>query len=224
MAANSTNNNAAATKARLNTTDEFDSKIVLLGDSGVGKTSIAVRYVQESFSSKLPPTIGASFLTKRIAVDNFKIKLQLWDTAGQERFRSLAPMYYRGAVAAILVFDLTNETSFNKVKDWVTELRTNVSEEIIMCIVGNKADLDAQRKITADQGSEYAASIGATYYETSAKTNTGVDSIFLDIAKKLKLLYGKNPPKPPTGGALYHAIQNDRAGDGAPPPSTGCSC
>jgi len=221
MAVTSTNNNPAAAKARLNSSDEFDAKIVLLGDSGVGKTSIAVRYVQESFSSKLPPTIGASFLTKRIAVDTFKIKLQLWDTAGQERFRSLAPMYYRGAVAAILVFDITNDASFGKVKDWVQELRTNVSEEIIMCIVGNKADLEQARKITSEQGAEYAASIGGAYYETSAKTNQGVDSIFLEIGKKL-VQFGKNPPKPAGGGALYAAIQDQNNGE-QPPPST-CSC
>jgi len=207
-------------KSQLNTNDEYDAKLVLLGDTGVGKTSLAVRYVQESFTTRLQPTIGASFLTKRVVIDNCKIKLQIWDTAGQERFRSLAPMYYRGACAAILAFDITSEISFVKVKDWVLELKANVQEDIILCIVGNKIDLETSRKITTEQGEQYAQSIGAQYYEASARLNQGIDTMFTDVAKKLKVIYIKNPPKN-TNSPLYQVIHaNDTQSDTKPAVST----
>jgi len=208
--------------------DEVDAKVVLLGDSGVGKTSLAVRYVQETFSSKLVPTIGASFLTKRVTMDNFKVKLQLWDTAGQERFRSLAPMCYRGASAAVLVYDITSEASFTKVQDWVTELRNNVPEDIILCIVGNKADLEPQRKVPLPNASDYAASIGAVYFESSAKSNTCVDGIFNEIVRRLKEKEARAPTKGSSGKTanLQAASQsgNGGAGDGAGGNEGGCYC
>eukprot|EP01119_Soliformovum_irregulare_P009549 TRINITY_DN2296_c0_g1_i1.p1 TRINITY_DN2296_c0_g1~~TRINITY_DN2296_c0_g1_i1.p1 ORF type:complete len:127 (-),score=9.52 TRINITY_DN2296_c0_g1_i1:442-822(-) len=108
----------------------MEAKIVILGDTGVGKTSIVLQYVENRFSPISSPTIGASFLSKTLWITNSRIRLQLWDTAGQERFRSLAPMYYRGAAAALLVYDVTSPETFKKVKEWVRELKTNVFDEI----------------------------------------------------------------------------------------------
>jgi len=136
------------------------------------------------------------------------------------RFRSLAPMYYRGACAAILAFDITSEESFAKVKDWILELRTNVQEDIIMCIVGNKIDLETSRRVSSDQGEQYARSIGAEYYEVSARQNIGIDSMFNDIARKLKVIYIKNPQKSPTS-PLYQVI---RADDPKPIPAADKKC
>jgi len=164
----------------------IEAKIVLLGDTGVGKTSIALRFTQDTFQVRTNPTIGASFLMKNMVVEDKKIKLQIWDTAGQERFRSLAPMYYRGASAALLVYDITSLVSFNKVKEWVNELRLNVPEDIIMVVVGNKVDRAAKhRQLKFETGQDYARSVGASFMETSAKTKEGIDEVFNDISKRL---------------------------------------
>jgi Ras-related protein Rab-21 len=164
----------------------IDAKIVLLGDTGVGKTSLALRFVQDAFSSRTAPTVGASFLTKVLLVEDCKIKLRIWDTAGQERFRSLAPMYYRGACAAVIVFDITREDSFKKMCEWVKELQINLSEDILVVVVGNKADLDKYRRVDKAKAEEYARSIAAlSYVEASAKTGEGIEDIFLNLAHKL---------------------------------------
>lgn len=178
----------------------FDAKIVLLGHTGVGKTSVALRYVQDIFTDHSSPTIGASFLTKRIVLDDVRIKLQIWDTAGQERFRSLAPMYYRGACAAILVYDITQYDSFQKVQDWVNELKTNVREEIVLAIVGNKLDLEHERGVSVEDAKQYAKEIRAFFTETSAKSGSGVEALFANIAGQLTNNRKETPPqltKPP---------------------------
>jgi len=162
----------------------IEAKIVILGDTGVGKTSIVLQYVENRFNVMSSPTIGASFLSKTMWIDGVRCRLQLWDTAGQERFRSLAPMYYRGAAAAVLVYDVTSPETFKKVKEWVKELRTNVFEEITLVVVGNQVD-KPYPKVTKEEASEYAASIGALFFETSAKKNTGIEELFLEIAKLL---------------------------------------
>jgi len=162
----------------------IEAKIVILGDTGVGKTSLVLQYVENRFNIISSPTIGASFLSKTVWVDGARCKLQLWDTAGQERFRSLAPMYYRGAAAAVLVYDATSIETFKKAKKWVKELRTNVFEDIILVLVGNQVDKPFL-KVTKEEASEYAASIGALFFETSAKKNIGIEELFLEISKIL---------------------------------------
>jgi len=162
----------------------IEAKIVILGDTGVGKTSIVLQYVENRFNVMSSPTIGASFLSKTLWIDGARCRLQLWDTAGQERFRSLAPMYYRGAAAAVLVYDVTSPETYKKAKEWVKELRTNVFEDIILVVVGNQVD-KMYPKVTKEEASEYAASIGALFFETSAKKNTGIEELFLEIAKLL---------------------------------------
>jgi len=179
----------------------IDAKVVLLGDTGVGKTSVALRFVQDAFTTRTAPTVGASFLTKVMLVEDCKIKLRLWDTAGQERFRSLAPMYYRQACAAVIVFDITREDSFHKMCDWVRELQINLAEEIILVVVGNKkTDLEQLRKVSKANAEEYARSIGALkYIEASAKTGEGIGDIFLHIAQRLNEKQQAQPPEAPLG-------------------------
>jgi len=204
----STNTSAAALKGGYipKSTDPnaaIEAKIVLLGDTGVGKTSIALRFTQDTFQTRTNPTIGASFLMKNMVIDEKKIKLQIWDTAGQERFKSLAPMYYRGASAALLIYDVTSASSFNKVKDWVNELRVNVPEDIIMVVVGNKLDRVKHRQLKPETGQEYARSVGASFIETSAKTKEGIEEVFRDIANRLiqnqQLQTRMTKPKEETG-------------------------
>ncbi|EMD40669.1 hypothetical protein CERSUDRAFT_111251 [Gelatoporia subvermispora B] len=136
-------------KARYN--QGVDAKIVIMGNTGVGKTSLLHRYTQNRFDPKnTTSTTGAFFVTKKVHVDGTKVRLQLWDTAGQERFRSMAPMYYRGANAALLLYDITNVSSFDDIRGWLEELKKNCSPDLIIYIVGSKADLHAYRQVTSD--------------------------------------------------------------------------
>eukprot|EP00052_Salpingoeca_macrocollata_P014238 m.111527 g.111527 ORF g.111527 m.111527 type:complete len:198 (+) comp19235_c4_seq1:676-1269(+) len=175
----------------------IDAKIVLLGSQGVGKTSLVSRYTQGVFSETVTSTIGASFFTHKITIDNTRIKCQIWDTAGQERFRSMAPMYYRGAHAAILVYDVTSQDSFADMSSWVKELQRNATGELLLCLVGNKVDIRNADSVTYDQGRELAQSIGAVFYETSAKMDTGISEAFLHIARELLRVRGlADKPQP----------------------------
>ena len=128
-------------------------------------------------------TIGAAFLTK--TVPEFKVKFEIWDTAGQERYHSLAPMYYRGAAAAIIVYDITSSDSFEKAKNWVRELQRQGNPEMIVALAGNKADLVAQRKVEPEEAQAYATENGLHFVETSAKTSVNVGELFNEIAKRL---------------------------------------
>ncbi|KAG9125970.1 hypothetical protein FRC07_005378 [Ceratobasidium sp. 392] len=145
-----------ATQTRVtltNTSSGLDAKVVIMGSAGVGKTSLVTRYVEERFAPQTTTTTGAFFHSKKVTVDGTKVRLQIWDTAGQERFRSMAPMYYRGASAAILVYDITNASSFDDVKVWIDELKRNCDPDLLIFIVGAKADLAAhgQRAVTSDR-------------------------------------------------------------------------
>jgi len=122
-------------------------KLVLLGDTAVGKSCLVVRFVRDEFFEFQEPTIGAAFLTQSVATGAATVKFEIWDTAGQERYRSLAPMYYRGAAAAIVVYDITNKDSFNGAKSWVKELQRRGDPNAVIALAGNKADLQSKRKI-----------------------------------------------------------------------------
>uniref|UniRef100_A0A0B7AHV1 Uncharacterized protein n=1 Tax=Arion vulgaris TaxID=1028688 RepID=A0A0B7AHV1_9EUPU len=162
-----------------------DVKVCLLGESGVGKSSIVMRFVADKFKKSLESTIGASFMTKTVYVDNSTYKFQIWDTAGQEKYRALAPMYYRGSAAAIIVYDVTRETSFQAVKSWVQELQRHGPSRIVIAIAGNKCDLEDLREVREKDAQEYAREIGAVFCETSAMTAVNVAELFEAIARLL---------------------------------------
>lgn len=162
-------------------------KVCLLGESGVGKSSIVMRFVNDTFKSALESTIGASFMSKRINVDGNHYVFQIWDTAGQEKYRSLAPMYYRGAAAAIIVYDVTRESTFRTVKDWIRELQKNATTDIVLAIAGNKCDLEDLREVRLKDVEEYVSQIGAIFVETSALSAVNVPDLFVKIAKKLPM-------------------------------------
>jgi Ras-related protein Rab-5C len=162
-------------------------KLVLLGDSAVGKSCLVVRFVRDEFFEFQEPTIGAAFLTQTVTLPDATVKFEIWDTAGQERYRSLAPMYYRGAAAAIVVFDITKKDSFNGAKSWVKELQRRGDPNVVIALAGNKSDLEAKRKVQTEEVLAYAQDGGndIIYMETSAKTATNVRNLFVEIAKKL---------------------------------------
>nr|CCA22779.1 Rab21/Rab5 family GTPase putative [Albugo laibachii Nc14] len=170
----------------------LDRKLVIVGATDVGKTSITMRYCHGSLTTPTSATIGASFLQKRVIVPSRsgkprKITLQIWDTAGQERFRSMAPMYYRNAKAAILVFDLQHEITFEKIIEWLQDLRHHVSSDIVLAVVGNKSDCASQFDFSKAQA--FAQEIGALVFRTSAKTGEGIQFLFESVAAELLKQY-----------------------------------
>mmetsp|Transcript_16898 Transcript_16898/g.21858 ORF Transcript_16898/g.21858 Transcript_16898/m.21858 type:complete len:197 (+) Transcript_16898:100-690(+) len=164
---------------------DMQCKLLMIGDSGVGKTCLLLRYANDSFSPTFITTIGIDFKIKNVEVDGKRIKLQIWDTAGQERYRSLAPMYYRGAAAAIIVYDITNPDSFAGAKSWVKELQRRGDQNVVIAMAGNKADLESRRKVDFNEANEYAEENGILHMETSAKNSNNVKDLFVEIAKSL---------------------------------------
>ncbi|CAO3616343.1 unnamed protein product [Cunninghamella blakesleeana] len=167
----------------------IEAKVVILGRTGVGKTSIAIRYVQKTFTPNGTSTIGASFLTKKLIVDQCRVRLQIWDTAGQERFRAMTSLYYRGAQAAILVYDITSSESLNEIQSWIEELKKNTPDDLIIYIVGNKVDRASEREVSLDTVKNYVKHLldsGYSVYEVSAKNDNGeIEEMFLQLAKTL---------------------------------------
>ena len=158
-------------------------KIAVLGNSGVGKSSIMSKYVHNTFDEFNPPTIGAAFLTKDIYLSNRTIKLEIWDTAGQERYRSLAPMYYRGAGAIIVIYDITSADSYASAKEWISEVRKNGKS--VIALVGNKLDKNEKRKVDLNEVKSYVEIEKFIHAEISAKTGEGINELFQLVAEKI---------------------------------------
>uniref|UniRef100_A0A7S2NFX2 Uncharacterized protein n=1 Tax=Zooxanthella nutricula TaxID=1333877 RepID=A0A7S2NFX2_9DINO len=160
----------------------FHFKLVLLGDASVGKSCLVVRFAKGEFYEYQEPTIGAAFLTQMVSLGSEVVKFEIWDTAGQERYKSLAPMYYRGAAAAVVVYDITSRESFEAAKAWVVELSNH---DTLIALAGNKADLEANRAIDQATARAYADSMNILYMETSAKSGQNVNEIFHEVAVRL---------------------------------------
>ncbi|OMJ82513.1 hypothetical protein SteCoe_16802 [Stentor coeruleus] len=159
-------------------------KIIMLGDLGVGKSSIVVRFVTGNFQSNGEATIGSSYMSKILQFIDKTIKFNIWDTAGQEQYHSLSKMYYRDANVAIIVYDITKKESFEGLKKWQKELADFGPNNISTIIVGNKKDLVESEVVNPEEAKNYADSIGAVYKKISAKTDYGVEQIFRELAEK----------------------------------------
>ncbi|KAI2493518.1 Rab-like small GTPase [Fragilaria crotonensis] len=165
---------------------DFIFKIVLLGDSGVGKSNLVFRFTKNEFNKDSKSTIGVEFATKTVQIeDNKLVKAQIWDTAGQERYRSIASSYYRGAVGALLVYDVTDRNSFNHVPMWLKEVEENAEKDCLIMLVGNKTDLNDQRTVFVRDGRSFARKNGLAFIETSALDATGVDTAFQRILQEI---------------------------------------
>ena len=163
-------------------------KLVLLGESAVGKSSLVLRFVKGQFHEYQESTIGAAFLTQTVNLDDTTVKFEIWDTAGQERYHSLAPMYYRGAQAAIVVYDITNQDTFSRAKNWVRELQRQASPNIVIALAGNKVDLASKRAVDFEEAQSYAQENALLFMETSAKTAMNVNEIFIAIGECISFM------------------------------------
>lgn len=167
------------------TSKDFQFKVVLLGEGAVGKSSLLMQYVENKFNPRHTSTIQASFQSKVLALDGCHVTLNIWDTAGQEKYHALGPIYYRGSQGALLIFDITDQRSFDRVKIWMKELHRALGDSTVLMIVGNKLDLAQNRTVSLEEAQEYASSMGAMYEETSAKENVGIDRAFGRLCKAM---------------------------------------
>ena len=157
--------------------DEYDYifKVLLIGNSDVGKSSLILRYVD--------PTIGVDFKVKSLEVDKKLVKMQIWDTAGQERFRNVISSYFKGAHGILLIYDITAKDSFKELENWLGEVERNANSQVLKILIGNKCDLEDRREISKDEGEAFAMRNGMQFMETSAKLNTNVNEAFEALAK-----------------------------------------
>jgi Ras-related protein Rab-1A len=160
-------------------------KLVLIGDSGVGKSSLLLRFADDNFTDSFISTIGVDFRFRTIHVQDKTVKLQIWDTAGQERFRTITSAYYRGADGIIMVYDVTSSESFDHVEEWLSEVDRYANPNTSKLLVGNKADLIEEKVVAESDAQAFAERIGVSFLETSAKTATNVDTAFLTMAQEL---------------------------------------
>lgn len=179
----------------MSTATEYDYlfKLLLIGDSGVGKSCLLLRFADHTYTESYISTIGVDFKIRTIELDGKTIKLQIWDTAGQERFRTITSSYYRGAHGIIVVYDITDAESFNNVKQWLSEIDRYASEGVNKLLVGNKNDLAPKRAVAAEQAKSFADSVGIPFLETSAKTATNVENAFLTMAAQIKNRVAQQP-------------------------------
>jgi Ras-related protein Rab-1A len=165
--------------------ERYHFKIVVVGNSGVGKSNIIVRYADNKFIEIHMSTIGVDFRVKTIKVDDKLIKLQLWDTAGQERFKSITSSYYKGANAIIIVYDVTSRDSFINLDKWIDDIDKYTSYDVIKVIIGNKTDLTDKRSVSYEEGAQFAKTNGMIYAEASAKNSTGIEELFLKTTQEI---------------------------------------
>lgn len=161
-------------------------KLLLIGDSGVGKSCLLLRFADDTYTESYISTIGVDFKIRTIELDGKTIKLQIWDTAGQERFRTITSSYYRGAHGIIVVYDVTDQESFNNVKQWLQEIDRYASENVNKLLVGNKCDLTNKKVVDYSSAKEYADQLGIPFLETSAKNATNVEQAFMTMAAEIK--------------------------------------
>ena len=167
-------------------------KILLLGDSSVGKTCFLLRYTENTFQEIHMSTIGLDYKLKNVQLDDGKmVKIQIWDTAGQDRFRSITRNYYKGAHGIILIYDVTSRKTFENVRNWLTQIKEEVTDKVTIILIGNKIDNVEGRKVTTEEGQNMAKEYGLNFFETSAKSGINIDSAFNEMVKKTVEVYSK---------------------------------
>ncbi|XP_072930118.1 ras-related protein Rab-1A [Epargyreus clarus] len=171
-------------------------KLLLIGDSGVGKSCLLLRFADDTYTESYISTIGVDFKIRTVELDGKTIKLQIWDTAGQERFRTITSSYYRGAHGIIIVYDCTDQDSFSNVKQWLEEIDRYACDNVNKLLVGNKSDLTTKKAVDYNTANQYAEQLGIPFLETSAKNSSNVEQAFMTMAAEIKSRVG-----PPSAGA-----------------------
>jgi len=199
--------NAASSK---NAAYDFLIKLLLIGDSGVGKSCLLLRFSDDSFTPSFITTIGIDFKIRTIDLEGKKIKLQIWDTAGQERFRTITTAYYRGAMGILLVYDVTDEKSFANMGNWIRNIEQHASENVNKILIGNKCDLVDKRVVDSVKGKALADEYRIKFLETSAKNSINVDEAFISLARDIKKRLIDTQESPPQENSSLTLRDNDQ--------------
>ena len=168
-----------------NVKDDFKLKIVVVGDSGVGKTNLIRRFIQDDFQSNSKATVGVEFFSKSFKINDNVFKIEIWDTAGQERYKSITAAYYKGAKGGLVVYDVTSKTSFDNVDNWVSEIKEKASTDMKTMMIGNKIDLKDERAVSTEEALEKAKLLELPLMEASALDSTNVKQAFYDLLKEM---------------------------------------
>jgi len=190
-------------------------KLLLIGDSGVGKSCLLLRFADNTYTDSYISTIGVDFKIRTLDIDGKTVKLQIWDTAGQERFRTITSSYYRGAHGIIVVYDVTDKVSFNNVKQWLGEIDRYACQSVNKLLVGNKADLVEKKVVDYNESKEFADSLGISFLETSAKSAQNVEEAFLTMTRQIKERVSRShdgPAKP--SGSVNISTNSKKIKDG----------
>ncbi|MGH0177832.1 UNVERIFIED_CONTAM: hypothetical protein FKN15_075878 [Acipenser sinensis] len=199
---------------------DYMFKLLIIGNSSVGKTSFLFRYADDSFTSAFVSTVGIDFKVKTVYRNDKRVKLQIWDTAGQERYRTITTAYYRGAMGFLLTYDITNQESFNAVQDWATQIKTYSWDNAQVILVGNKCDLEDDRVIPAEEGRRLSDELGFEFFEASAKDNINVKQVFERLVDVICEKMNESLDSDPTVMSNKTPTLNE-----SPPPSQGgCAC
>ena len=187
-------------------------KLLLIGDSGVGKSCLLLRFCDDSFTPSFITTIGIDFKVRTVELDGKRVKLQIWDTAGQERFRTITTAYYRGAMGILLVYDVTDEKSFGNIRNWMRNIEQHATENVSLMLLGNKCDMADKQVVDTELGQALADEFQIPFAETSAKNSINVEDAFLRIARDIKtrVFDGGAGPKAPAADSTVR-IGNDPA-------------
>jgi len=172
-------------------------KLLLIGDSGVGKSCLLLRFAENSFTESYLSTIGVDFKIRTIEMEGKNVKLQIWDTAGQERFRTISQAYYRGAHGIVVVYDVTDSESFDNVKSWLAEIDRHATEGVQKLLIGNKSDLADKKVVSFSAAKDFATERGIPFLETSAKEATNVEDAFLTLARQIRSGFDAHPESAP---------------------------
>ena len=167
-------------------------KVIIIGDTNVGKSNILTRYIKDEFSLNTKSTVGVELGIKFLKIKNINAKIQIWDTAGQERYRAITSSYFKGSNGCFIVYDITNETSFDNVEKWYEQIQSETSKEIPIVLVGNKCDLENERKIPTEKGKDKAKNLKCAFFETSALKGINIDKIFEEL---VNTIYDKTASK-----------------------------
>ena len=167
-------------------------KVIIIGDTGVGKSNILSRYVKDEFSSNSKSTVGVELGIKFLKIKNTNTKIQIWDTAGQERYKAITSSYFKGSNGCFIVYDITSESSFNNIENWYAEIQKETSKDIPILLVGNKCDLEDERKVPIEKGKEKARNLNCAFFETSALKKINIEKIFEELVNNIYEKTGGN--------------------------------